>query len=131
MPLPDFNTANVNAYFNSIKSNGSEYSSLASDLANNFLGALQTRFTVNPFQVTVINMATVQQKQSIIDTISVASDTLNNDPNCQEVIGTATGIAESYPSGNPSSLKITVDISIEIDVNTGDTTVVFSVKSEY
>lgn len=131
MPLPNFNTANVNVYLNSIKSNGSAYSSLASDLSSNFLNAFQTRFTLNPFQVTIINLLTSQQKQSVIDGFSLMSDTLNNDPNCSEIIGSATGVAESNPSGTPSAIKIKVEVEIEVDVNTGDVSGTISVEVEY
>jgi hypothetical protein len=131
MSLPNFNTANVNMYLDSIKSDGSAYSSLANDLSSNFLNAFQTRFAVNPFQVNVINMSTPQQKQSVVDAVSVLSDTLNNDPNCNEVLGLAGGIAESNPTGPPVAIKYKVKVEIEVDVNSGTTTAKGSFEVEY
>ncbi len=53
--LPAFSEANINAYLVSINSSASDISTFYNDLSTNWLGAFQSRFTLTPANITLLN----------------------------------------------------------------------------
>ncbi len=115
MSLPAFNTPNINSYLQSIESNASAYSTLASDLQTNFLAAWQSRFTIPIQYVNAINLLKVEQRTSIISGFNQAASylALNTSSN-KKILADVIGV-DVNPPPQIESLKVKVSIGVSYD----------------
>lgn len=119
MSLPAFNTPNINSYLQSIESNATAYSTLASDLQTNFLAAWQSRFTISQPNVNVINMLSVEQRTAIISGFNQAASYLSlNTSSNKKIIGNVTGV-DVNPPHQVEALTVSVDVRIKKNQQTG------------
>ena len=119
--LPQLNDMTAMNYFQSIESDALAYQNLYSDLLNDFLGAIETRFNITNAQRDYIISFTNHQKQIIQCSIKTLADYLNEEPYLgKKVIPQIQGLSENPPQP-VNDINIKAGAKIEKDFQTGST----------
>ncbi|MBL7987977.1 MAG: hypothetical protein JNJ94_07945 [Chlorobi bacterium] len=117
MPLPAFNTANVNCYLGTINNNQAELDQLATDLETNFLGALQSRFTLSQWQIDRVNFVPQDAKDIVAQTARKIAQLHTKNPT-EPVDLVVSGIGDR-PPGSATNGNLTVDGEVSVEATSG------------
>jgi hypothetical protein len=119
--MTNLSSTNVNAYLAARSSDAAEYDQMATDLEANFLGALQSRFTVSPPQVDIINFMAPAFKTALTSAFRICADHLAGGPG-RSVTFTTAGFGEQPPT---TYATVTGEVKVEGEVKypSGETTI--------
>ena len=118
---PILNDPNVTQYLQSIESDANAYQNFYNDLENDFLQAIELRFTVNSNQRDYILNFTKHQKDTIKCNIKTCADYLLEDSYTgKKVVPSVSGISENPPVPI-NAIKVKGSAKIEHDMSNGHT----------
>ncbi|GEM_PF-4241581 len=119
--LPKLNDANANEYFKTIESDAIAYENLSSDMINNFLGAIESRFVITNSQRIYIESFTSQQKEAIVCSVKTMADYLREDHyEGKKVVPMIQGLSEQPPQP-VNNISVKAGAKVEKDFQTGAT----------